>query len=368
MNPSLAEFDLPSLISALHAFLPAAAVLHSPEERRPYECDGLTAYRRLPGVVVLPETVEQVQQVLRLCQDRRIPVVARGAGTGLSGGALPLAEGVLLSLAKFNRILDIDPLNRTARVQPGVRKLAISQAAATHGLYYARDPSSQIACSIGGNVAENAGGVHCLKYGLTVHNVLQLTVLTMGGELLQIGGASLDTPGYDLLALLHGSEGMLGVILEVTVKLLPLPERAQVVLAAFDDVGKAGALGTLGVILEASLKVLPRPALVGLCLRRHTFVYTPVRHRHGPACRASQTRRRTHRRCSRLLEQRARTSAWLLQQRSAALAAVRAACRRGERDAVFQPLAAPLLAVQQRLKQCFDPHGILNPGRLYAEL
>ncbi len=220
MNPAPTEFDLPSLVSALRAFLPTAAVLHTLEERRPYECDGLTAYRRLPGVVVLPETVEQVQQILRLCQARRIPVVARGAGTGLSGGALPLAEGVLLSLAKFNRILHIDPLNRTARVQPGVRNLAISQAAATHGLYYAPDPSSQIACSIGGNVAENAGGVHCLKYGLTVHNVLQLTVLTMCGDLLQIGGTSLDTPGYDLLALLHGSEGMLGVILEVTVKLL----------------------------------------------------------------------------------------------------------------------------------------------------
>ncbi len=264
MNPAPTEIDLPSLVSALHAFLPAAAVLHTLEERRPYECDGLTAYRRLPGVVVLPKTVEQVQQVMRLCQARRIPVVARGAGTGLSGGALPLAEGVLLSLAKFNRILHIDPLNRTARVQPGVRNLAISQAAAAHGLYYAPDPSSQIACSIGGNVAENAGGVHCLKYGLTVHNVLQLTVLTMSADLLQIGGESLDTPGYDLLALLHGSEGMLGVILEVTVKLLPLPERAQVVLAAFDDVSKAGAAvaAIIGAgILPAGLEMMDKLAI-----------------------------------------------------------------------------------------------------------
>ncbi len=264
MNPAPSEIDLPSLVSALHAFLPAAAVLHTLEERRPYECDGLTAYRRLPGVVVLPDTVEQVQQVLRLCQARRIPVVARGAGTGLSGGALPLAEGVLLSLAKFNRILHIDPLNRTARMQPGVRNLAISQAATVHGLYYAPDPSSQIACSIGGNVAENAGGVHCLKYGLTVHNVLQLTVLTMSGDLLQIGGASLDTPGYDLLALLHGSEGMLGVILEVTVKLLPLPERAQVVLAAFDAVSKAGAAvaAIIGAgILPAGLEMMDNLAI-----------------------------------------------------------------------------------------------------------
>ena len=170
-----------------------------------------------------------------------MPVVARGAGTGLSGGALPLGNGVLLSLAKLMRILEIDPAARTARVQPGVRNLAISEAAAPYGLYYAPDPSSQIACSIGGNVAENSGGVHCLKYGLTVHNILKLRAITIEGEILEIGGDGLDAAGYDLLALMTGSEGMLAVVTEVTVKLLPKPECAQVVMAAFDDVEKAGA-------------------------------------------------------------------------------------------------------------------------------
>jgi glycolate oxidase len=179
--------------------------------------------------------------VLRVCAAREVPVVARGAGTGLSGGALPLADGVLLVLAKFNRILSIDTENRTARVQPGVRNLAISEAADAYGLYYAPDPSSQIACSIGGNVAENAGGLHCLKYGLTVHNILALDVLTIDGGKLRIGGESLDAAGYDLLALLTGSEGLLAIIVEITVRLLPKPECARVLLAAFDDVGAAGA-------------------------------------------------------------------------------------------------------------------------------
>ena len=190
--------------------------------------------------MLLPETIDQVTTILRHCHAHQVPVVARGAGTGLSGGALPLDHGVLLSLAKFNRILDIDYRNRLARVQPGVRNLAITQAVAEHGLYYAPDPSSQIACSIGGNVAENAGGVHCLKYGLTVHNIAELKLITIEGELLTIGGQSLDSPGYDLLALLTGSEGLLGVIVEVTVRLLPAPEQAQVVLAAFDSVAAAG--------------------------------------------------------------------------------------------------------------------------------
>ncbi len=224
----------------LRAFLPHDAVLADAEDMHPYECDGLSAYRQLPWVVVLPETVEQVGHILRLCFEQKIPVVARGAGTGLSGGALPLENGVLLSLAKFNRILEIDPMNRTATLQPGVRNLAISEAVMVHNLYYAPDPSSQIACSIGGNVAENSGGVHCLKYGLTVHNILGLKFFTMGGELITLGGKSFDSPGYDLLALMTGSEGMLGVIIEVTVKLLPKPERTQVVLAAFGDIEKAG--------------------------------------------------------------------------------------------------------------------------------
>jgi glycolate oxidase len=240
-SESPTQLSKPALVAALQEMLPAAAVLHEPEELRPYECDGLSAYRQTPLIVVLPETVEQVRRVLRLCRDRDVPVVARGAGTGLSGGALPLADGVLLSLAKFSRILDIDPVNRVAHVQPGVRNLAISQAAEPYGLYYAPDPSSQIACTIGGNVAENSGGVHCLKYGLTVHNVLRVQMLTMDGELLSIGSDALDAPGYDLLALVTGSEGMLGVIVEVTVKLLPKPERAQVVLAAFASVEQAGA-------------------------------------------------------------------------------------------------------------------------------
>ena len=228
------------LIRALERALPADAVLYEAETMRPYECDGLSAYRELPIAVALPETVEQAQTVLRLCGEHGVPVVARGAGTGLSGGALPLANGVLLGLAKLNRILEIDPDGRTARVQPGVRNLAISEAASRYGLYYAPDPSSQIACSIGGNVAENSGGVHCLKYGLTVHNVLAVKLLTIDGELLEIGSSALDSPGYDLLALLAGSEGMLGVIVEITVRLLPKPERTQVVLAAFDRIELAG--------------------------------------------------------------------------------------------------------------------------------
>ncbi len=253
-----------SLLKSLAQILPEAAILSDPEDLRPYECDGLSVYRALPLMVCLPETVEQVRDILRICYQAKVPVVARGAGTGLSGGALPLTNGVLLSLAKFKSILEIDPLNRIARLQPGVRNLAISEAAAPYGLYYAPDPSSQIACSIGGNVAENSGGVHCLKYGLTVHNVLGLKVLTIEGELLEIGGGALDSPGYDLLALMHGSEGLLGIIVEVTVKLLPKPERAQVVLAAFDDVVKAAeaVANIIGAgIIPAGLEMMDNLAI-----------------------------------------------------------------------------------------------------------
>ena len=263
-NTALEESCKQTLLKELRQILIAESILSNPEDLRPYECDGLSAYRELPLVVCLPETVEQVRDILRLCHRLKVPVVARGAGTGLSGGALPHTQGVLLSLAKFMRILEVDLANRVARVQPGVRNLAISQAVAQYGLYYAPDPSSQIACSIGGNVAENSGGVHCLKYGLTVHNVLGLKVLTMEGELLEIGGSTLDSPGYDLLALMTGSEGLLGVIVEVTVKLLPKPERAQVLLAAFDDVIKAGeAVGsiiTAGVI-PAGLEMMDNLAI-----------------------------------------------------------------------------------------------------------
>jgi glycolate oxidase len=232
--------DAFELVKKLRTFLPAESVLHETEDVRPYECDGLSAYRQTPMIVALPRTEDEVAEILKACHALKIPVVARGAGTGLSGGALPHPQGVLLSLAKLKSILGIDVAARTARVQPGVRNLAISEAAAPYGLYYAPDPSSQIACSIGGNVAENSGGVHCLKYGLTVHNILKLRVLTIEGELLEIGGDSLDAPGYDLLALMTGSEGMLGVVTEVTVKLTPRPEKAQVVLAAFDDIRDAG--------------------------------------------------------------------------------------------------------------------------------
>jgi glycolate oxidase len=239
------------LIRRFSSFMTGDAVLHETEDLRPYECDGLSAYRKVPMIVVLPDDIEQVQRVIRICHEHNIPVVARGAGTGLSGGALPLEKGVLLSLAKFKSIIEIDPLARTARVQPGVRNLAISEAAKPHGLYYAPDPSSQIACTIGGNVAENSGGVHCLKYGLTVHNILELKIITIDGELLTIGSQALDSAGYDLLALMTGSEGMLGVIAEVTVRLLPIPERAQVLLAAFDAVEKAGE--AVGAIIAAGV-------------------------------------------------------------------------------------------------------------------
>jgi glycolate oxidase len=252
------------MITALGAVLPAGSVLSEPAELAPYECDGLTAFRQRPMVVVLPETVAQVQQMLRLCHQAGVPVVARGAGTGLSGGALPLADGVLLSLAKFNRILAIDPDSLSARVQPGVRNLAISEAAAPHGLNYAPDPSSQIACTIGGNVAENLGWVHCLKYGLTVHNILSLTLLTIEGEQFEVGAEALDSPGLDLLALMTGSEGMLAIIVEIRVKLLPRPERAQVLLAAFDAVDTAGAAVATIIsagITPAGLEMMDNPAI-----------------------------------------------------------------------------------------------------------
>jgi glycolate oxidase len=248
---------------ALRAFLPARAVLWQEEDTRPYECDGLTAYRNLPMVVALPETPEQVQRILRTCHALGVPVVPRGAGTGLSGGALPPGDGVLLSMAKFMRVLRLDPVARVAVVQPGVRNLAISDVVAPFGLYYAPDPSSQIACTIGGNVAENSGGVHCLKYGLTVHNVLRVRGYAMDGEPLDFGGEALDAPGLDLLALMVGSEGMLAVATEITVKLLPKPLAARVVMASFDDVEKAGnaVAAVIGAgIIPAGLEMMDRPA------------------------------------------------------------------------------------------------------------
>ncbi len=248
---------------ALRAFLPERAVLFEEEDTRPYECDGLTAYRQLPMVVALPETEEQVQRILKVCSSMQVPVVPRGAGTGLSGGALPPGDGVLLSMAKFMRVLRVDPRARVAVVQPGVRNAAISEVAAPHGLYYAPDPSSQIACTIGGNVAENSGGVHCLKYGLTVHNVLRLRGFASDGEPLEVGSEALDAPGLDLLALAIGSEGMLFVVTEVAVKLLPKPRCARVIMASFDDVERAGnavaAIIAAGII-PAGLEMMDRPA------------------------------------------------------------------------------------------------------------
>ncbi|PKO65379.1 MAG: FAD-binding oxidoreductase [Betaproteobacteria bacterium HGW-Betaproteobacteria-16] len=250
------------VVRALQAVLPAHALLWHSEDTTPYECDGLTAYRQRPLVVALPETEDQVAAVLKACHALAVPVVARGAGTGLSGGAMPHALGVTMSLAKFNRILRIDPRSCTALVQAGVRNLAISEAAAPHGLYYAPDPSSQIACTIGGNVAENSGGVHCLKYGLTLHNVLQVRGFTVEGEPITLGAEALDTPGLDLLSLVIGSEGMLAVITDVTVKLVPRPLLARCIMASFDDVRKAGdAVASVIAegIIPAGLEMMDKP-------------------------------------------------------------------------------------------------------------
>ncbi|MDM0039048.1 FAD-linked oxidase C-terminal domain-containing protein [Variovorax sp. J22G21] len=250
------------VVRALQASLPSHALIWHDEDTTPYECDGLTAYRQRPLVVALPETEAQVQAVLKTCHQLGVPVVARGAGTGLSGGAMPDAMGVTLSLAKFNRILDIDPVARTASVQCGVRNLAISEAAAPYGLYYAPDPSSQIACTIGGNVAENSGGVHCLKYGLTLHNVLRVRGFMADGEAVEFGSAALDAAGLDLLALVIGSEGMLAVTTEVLVKLVPRPQLARCIMASFDDVRKAGdavAAVIAAGIIPAGLEMMDKP-------------------------------------------------------------------------------------------------------------
>jgi len=228
------------LVSALRPILPEDGLLWEPEDTIPYECDGLAAYRRMPLAVALPETEAQVSEILKICHAMNIPVVPRGSGTGLSGGAMPIAQGLVLSLAKLKKIVSIDPFTRTAVVQPGVRNLAISEAVAHLGLYYAPDPSSQIACSIGGNVNENSGGVHCLKYGLTLQNVLRVRAVLMNGEIVEFGGLAPDAPGLDLMSVMIGSEGMLAVVTEVTVKLVPKPKLARVIMASFDDIEKGG--------------------------------------------------------------------------------------------------------------------------------
>jgi glycolate oxidase len=251
------------VVARLARELPPDSLLFQEEATRGYECDGLSAYREVPMAVALPSNEDEVRAVLRACHDMKVPVIARGAGTGLSGGALPSKDGVLLSLAKMKKILAVDPYARIARVQPGVRNLAISEAAAPYGLYYAPDPSSQIACTIGGNVAENAGGVHCLKYGLTVHNVLRVRGVTIEGDLIELGSEGPDAPGYDLLAMVIGSEGLLAVVTEVTVKLVPKPEVARVIMASYADVRSAGesvaAIIAEGII-PAGLEMMDKPA------------------------------------------------------------------------------------------------------------
>lgn len=251
------------VIAGLAALLPQESLLVTEEQTQPWECDGLTLLRQRPMAVALPDTVQQVAELLRFCAAHGVPVVPRGAGTGLAGSALPIADGVLLAMAKFNRIIGVDARARTATVQPGVRNLAISEAAAPHGLYYAPDPSSQIACTIGGNVAENSGGVHCLKYGLTLHNVLHVRALTMQGEEVEFGGRAPDAPGLDLLAVVLGSEGMLALVTEVTVRLVPRPQLARCIMASFADVEHAGnavaALIAQGII-PAGLEMLDQAA------------------------------------------------------------------------------------------------------------
>ena len=255
------------IVAALRSIVPGEGVIAGEREMRPYETDGLTAYRQLPMVVVLPETTQQVAEVLRYCHDEGIKVVPRGAGTSLSGGALPLGDGVLLGMAKFNRIREIDFENRVAIVEPGVTNLAVTNAVADAGFYYAPDPSSQIACTIGGNVAENSGGVHCLKYGMTTNNLLGCEIVLITGEVLRIGGKHLDAPGYDLLGLITGSEGLLGVVTEVTVRILKKPETARALLVGFpssEDAGECVSRIIGAGIIPGGMEIMDGPAIAAV--------------------------------------------------------------------------------------------------------
>ena len=255
------------IVAALRTIVPGEGVIAAERELRPYESDGLTAYRQLPMVVVLPETTEQVAQILRYCHGEGIKVVPRGAGTSLSGGALPLADGVLLGMAKFNRIREIDFENRVVIVEPGVTNLAVSNAVAHAGFYYAPDPSSQIACTIGGNVAENSGGVHCLKYGMTTNNVLGCEIVLVTGEVLRLGGKHLDASGYDLLGLINGSEGLLGVVTEVTVRILKKPETARAMLIGFpssEDAGECASHIIGSEIIPGGMEIMDGPAIAAV--------------------------------------------------------------------------------------------------------
>jgi glycolate oxidase len=253
-----------AIADALRRIVPGEGVVEAPVEMRAFETDGLTAYRQLPLVVVLPETTAQVSAILKFAHENGVKVVPRGAGTSLSGGALPLADGILLGMAKFNRVLDIDYANRCAVVQPGVTNLAITKAVEHKGFYYAPDPSSQIACTIGGNVAENSGGVHCLKYGLTANNVLGIEMVLITGEVIRLGGKHLDSEGYDLLGIMTGSEGLLGVVTEVTVRILQRPETARAVLVGFptsEDAGKCVADIISEGIIPGGMEMMDRPAI-----------------------------------------------------------------------------------------------------------
>ncbi|MEY3083106.1 MAG: hypothetical protein RJA94_3091 [Pseudomonadota bacterium] len=253
-----------AIAAALRHIVPGEGVVEAPIEMRAFETDGLTAYRQMPLVVVLPETTAQVSAVLKYAHENDIKVVPRGAGTSLSGGALPLADGILLGMAKFNRVLEIDYANRCAVVQPGVTNLAITKAVEHKGFYYAPDPSSQIACTIGGNVAENSGGVHCLKYGLTANNVLGIEMVLVTGEVIRLGGKHLDAEGYDLLGIMTGSEGLLGVVTEVTVRILQKPETARAVLVGFpssEDAGQCVADVISAGIIPGGMEMMDRPAI-----------------------------------------------------------------------------------------------------------
>src|SRR5712672_4465895 len=252
------------IVAALRAIVPGEGVIDDLDGMRPYECDALSAYRQMPLVVVLPESVSQVSSILRYCQDNKVKVVPRGAGTSLSGGSMPVGDAILLGLGKFNRVLEIDYANRCARVQPGVTNLGISKAVEHEGFYYAPDPSSQIACSIGGNVAENSGGVHCLKYGLTTNNLLGLEMVLIDGEIVRLGGKHLDAEGYDLMGVVTGSEGLLGVVTEVTVRILKKPPTARALLIGFGSVEDGGncVAAIIGAgIIPGGMEMMDRPAI-----------------------------------------------------------------------------------------------------------
>ena len=252
------------IVAALRAIVPGEGVIDDLDGMRPFECDALSAYRQMPLVVVLPETVVQVAAILRYCQDNKVKVVPRGAGTSLSGGSMPVGDAILLGMSKFNRVLEIDYANRCARVQPGVTNLGVTKAVEHEGFYYAPDPSSQIACSIGGNVAENSGGVHCLKYGLTTNNLLGIEMVLMNGEVMRLGGKHLDSEGYDLLGLMTGSEGLLGVVTEVTVRLLRKPSTARAVLLGFPTEASAAdcvAAVIASGIIPGGMEMMDRPAI-----------------------------------------------------------------------------------------------------------